>query len=155
VDRLDAGQLGDRRHAGGSSFERLDDDSSSPMMPRLLRRRGGNIGSERSSVVDVGWATAVVSGCWLAGRRADGARCQAATNVTQWRRPMSQDPETDDRTPVDPEDEDTEGHSLAMLAGLDALGRARQAESKRGKAPDEDLKPLTKPFPSMKNERRK
>jgi hypothetical protein len=70
---------------------------------------------------------------------------------------MSHDPETEDRTPAEPAepaDDDTEGHSLAMIAGLDALSRSRTADSKRAKAPDEDLKPLTKPFPSMKDERR-
>jgi hypothetical protein len=68
---------------------------------------------------------------------------------------MSQDPETKDRTPIEPADEDAEGHSLSMVAGLDALSRARTAGAKRAKPSDEDLTPLTKPFPSMKDERRK
>ncbi len=69
---------------------------------------------------------------------------------------MSQEPELDAQTPpADDDDQDAEGHSLAMVAGFGALDRARHADAQRKKAPDEELKPLTKPFPSMKDETRK
>jgi hypothetical protein len=74
---------------------------------------------------------------------------------------MSHDPETEDvkradESGADPADDaDTEGHSLALIAGLDALTRTQSPQAKRSKTADEELKPLTKPFPSLRNEARK
>ncbi len=69
---------------------------------------------------------------------------------------MTNDPKLDKQPPAAPEgDEDTEGHSLAIVAGMNAMSRTRQDEAKRSSAKDDDLKPLSKPFPSMKDESRK
>jgi hypothetical protein len=73
---------------------------------------------------------------------------------------------TDKPAPDDPnrrrEDEgsdegsDTEGHSLSLLMGLGALDRAREQErSRQRQKPDDELPPLSKSFPKMKDEPRK
>jgi hypothetical protein len=50
---------------------------------------------------------------------------------------------------------DTEGHSMAALLAMRELGKAgaRPRDPKAGR--DEDLPPLTKKFPSMRNETHK
>jgi hypothetical protein len=55
------------------------------------------------------------------------------------------------RDAEDPAD-DTEGHSLPLVMGLDAIARSRDRARAR-KPSDEDLAPLTKPFPRLKRDR--
>ena len=52
--------------------------------------------------------------------------------------------------------DDTEGHSLGLLMGLNAMSQASDATSRARsrKVPDEDLPPLTKKWPAMKNEKK-
>ncbi len=51
--------------------------------------------------------------------------------------------------------DDTEGHSLSLIMGLGALERAQAQDRTRHKVKDEELPPLSKPFPSMKGDKRK
>jgi len=51
--------------------------------------------------------------------------------------------------------EDVEAHSLALVMGIGALDRSRGKDRTGQKARDEELPPLSKPFPSMKDEKRK
>jgi hypothetical protein len=52
--------------------------------------------------------------------------------------------------------DDTEGHSLGLLMGLNAMSQASDATSRARsrKVPDEELPPLTKKWPAMKNEKK-
>ncbi|MEA2536896.1 MAG: hypothetical protein QOF11_1130 [Chloroflexota bacterium] len=62
-----------------------------------------------------------------------------------------------DISDVPPADaDDTEGHSLGLLMGLNALGEARNADarSRTRKVPEEELPPLSKKWPSMREDRR-
>ena len=60
-----------------------------------------------------------------------------------------------DETTVTGSEEDVEGHSLSIVMGVDAMGRSRGDDRTRQPAKDETLTPLTKPFPRMKDDRRK
>ncbi len=67
------------------------------------------------------------------------------------RRDPEQDPTVDGSI-----EDDTEGHSLSVVMGLDAIGRTRDRERARTrKAGDEELAPLTKTFPRLKDDTRK
>jgi hypothetical protein len=52
--------------------------------------------------------------------------------------------------------DDTEGHSLGLLMGLNAMSQASDATSRARarKVPEEELPPLTKKWPAMKNEKK-
>jgi len=52
--------------------------------------------------------------------------------------------------------EDTEGHSLGLLIGLNAMGHATEASARARskKVPEEELAPLTKKWPSMRDEKK-
>ncbi len=66
---------------------------------------------------------------------------------------MSTRPEADDGQ-RDVPDDDVEGHVLPLVQGVDALARGQSKEKARPKA-DDALPPLTKPFPSLRSERRR
>ena len=67
-------------------------------------------------------------------------------------------------TPIDGPDaeppaddaEDTEGHSLGLLIGLNAMGHATEASARARskKVPEEELALLTKKWPSMRDEKK-
>ncbi|MDP9483209.1 MAG: hypothetical protein M3P84_08315 [Chloroflexota bacterium] len=63
--------------------------------------------------------------------------------------------ETPDVPPA-PEAEDTEGHSLGLLLGMNAMNRARSADaqSRSKKVPEEELPPLSKQWPSMRDHKK-
>jgi hypothetical protein len=52
--------------------------------------------------------------------------------------------------------DDTEGHSLGLLMGLNAMSQASDASSRARtrKVPEEELPPLTKKWPAMKNDKK-
>ena len=52
--------------------------------------------------------------------------------------------------------DDTEGHSLGLLMGLNAMSQANDATSRARarKVPEEELPPLTKKWPAMKSEKK-
>jgi hypothetical protein len=54
------------------------------------------------------------------------------------------------------DDVDTEGQSFGLLLGMNALGQAREAEARKRtrKAADEPLPPLSRPWPSMREEKK-
>jgi hypothetical protein len=54
--------------------------------------------------------------------------------------------------PTDPISTDTEGHGLSLVMGVNALSRKGRERVRR--ADDEQLKPLTKPFPRMREEKK-
>jgi len=60
----------------------------------------------------------------------------------------------DDAIPTD--DVDTEGHSIGLLLGMNALGQAREAEARKRtrKAAEEPLPPLSRPWPNMREEKK-
>jgi hypothetical protein len=51
--------------------------------------------------------------------------------------------------------DDVEGHSLSLVMGLDAMSRGRDGGDRQRKPADEDLPPISKPFPRMKDDLRK
>jgi hypothetical protein len=66
----------------------------------------------------------------------------------------TQDQHEDPRAPDEAAD-DLEGHSLAVVMGLDAMRRGAGHERERGRTPaDEELAPLTKPFPRLRDDAR-
>ncbi len=67
---------------------------------------------------------------------------------------MDQKPAEDVRDERAADDDDVEGHSLSLVMGMDALGRSRE-RTKQPKRTDEELAPLTKTFPRMKDDSRK
>ncbi len=54
------------------------------------------------------------------------------------------------------DDADTEGHSFGLLLGMNALGQAREADSRARvrKVADEPLPPLVKQWPRMRDEKK-
>jgi hypothetical protein len=54
------------------------------------------------------------------------------------------------------EADDTEGHSLGLLIGFNALSQAREADSRERtkKVPEEELPPLSKKWPSMRQHKK-
>jgi hypothetical protein len=61
----------------------------------------------------------------------------------------------DERTqPIAADATDTEGHSLGLLLGMNALSHARDAETRprTKKIPEEELAPLSKKWPSMRDQ---
>ena len=65
---------------------------------------------------------------------------------------MTTKPDTNDPT-HDAEELDVEGHALPLVQGVDALARGRAKEKAGPKAAEATLPPLTKPFPSMRDDR--
>jgi len=65
-------------------------------------------------------------------------------------------PDEAKRRAVDEPADDVEGHSLSLIMGLGALDRASKPDRDRQKRKtDEELPPLSKPFASIKDEKRK
>jgi hypothetical protein len=92
---------------------------------------------------------------------------QAATNDDRSARKGSQMAKDEVTKPIDgsdapdaaPSDEDdAEGHSLGLLIGINALGQANDADartrSRTYKATDEELPPLSKKWPSMRDDKK-
>lgn len=54
------------------------------------------------------------------------------------------------------EDDDAEGHSLGLLMGINALSQAHDADarSRPKRMPEEELPPLSKKWPSMRNQKK-
>jgi hypothetical protein len=54
------------------------------------------------------------------------------------------------------EADDTEGNSLGLLLGMNALNQARDADtrSRSKKVPEEDLAPLSKKWPSLREHKK-
>jgi hypothetical protein len=54
------------------------------------------------------------------------------------------------------EADDAEGHSLGLLLGMNALSQARDADarSRSKKVPEEDLAPLSKKWPSLREHKK-
>ena len=70
---------------------------------------------------------------------------------------MAEKPAPDDirgRANDEPAD-DAEGHSLSLIMGLGALERAQAQDRARQKVKEEELPPLSRPFPAMKEQKRK
>ena len=50
---------------------------------------------------------------------------------------------------------DAEGHSIGLLMGVNALGGTRSADARpQSKKADEDLPPLSKKWPSMRDDKK-
>ena len=60
-----------------------------------------------------------------------------------------------DAPPAD-DAEDTEGHSMGILLGMNAMSQARDsdARSRTRKVPEGELTPLSKKWPSMRNQKK-
>lgn len=58
--------------------------------------------------------------------------------------------------PPAPEADDTEGHSLGLLLGMNALNQARDADarSRSKKMAQDDLAPLSKKWPSLREHKK-
>ena len=55
--------------------------------------------------------------------------------------------------PTDPMvGDDTEGHSFSVIMGVNALSRSK-APARQQRPDDAELKPITKPFPRMRDQR--
>lgn len=54
------------------------------------------------------------------------------------------------------EADDTEGHSIGLLMGINALSQAHDADarSRAKRIPEPELAPLTKKWPSLRNEKK-
>ncbi len=65
---------------------------------------------------------------------------------------------TDERPdePITAETDDTEGHSLSLLLGMDALDKSRSNDRARSTAPEEDpARPINAPRQSSKDSPRR
>lgn len=58
--------------------------------------------------------------------------------------------------PPDTDADDTEGHSMGFLLGMNAMSQARDsdARSRSRKVPEEELTPLSKKWPSMRENKK-
>jgi hypothetical protein len=58
--------------------------------------------------------------------------------------------------PPTTEADDTEGHSLSWVMGINAVSQARDADarSRSKKVPDEELPPLSKTWPSLRDHKK-
>jgi hypothetical protein len=81
----------------------------------------------------------------------EAVRVTAGEESTMGRMP---EPSEDPRDEPAADEDETEGHSLSLVMGLDALGRSRD-RSRDAKPADEELTPITKTFPRLRDDRRK